>query len=167
MAPPPSAASRIGVLLLRSLTFACLVISLILLTTDTATLEVDLLEFKVRFKDVYAYRYMVATTVMGMAYSLCQIVLTLYYITTGNRLMSDDNNLQFDFYGDKVVSYVLLSGAAAAFGATKDMKPLFSGSGDVDKFFNKGYASASLLLLGFVCTAMLSVYSSYALPKKV
>ena len=68
----------------------------------------------------------------------------------------------------QVISYILATGAAAAFGATKDMKPLLSlatiGS---DKFFNKGYASASLLLLGFVCTAILSVLSSYALPKKV
>ncbi|KAJ6983151.1 hypothetical protein NC653_026077 [Populus alba x Populus x berolinensis] len=72
----------------------------------------------------------------------------------------------FCFVFGQVVSYILATGAAAAFGATKDMKPIFAGLGG-DKFFNKGYASASLLLLGFVCTAISSVFSSYALPKKV
>jgi hypothetical protein len=38
----------------------------------------------------------------------------------------------------------------------------------VDKsFYEKANASASLLLLAFVSTAILSVISSYALPKKV
>ncbi|KAJ6983149.1 hypothetical protein NC653_026077 [Populus alba x Populus x berolinensis] len=59
---------------------------------------------------------------------------------------------------DDVVSYMLATGAAAAFGATKDLKTQFAGLGG-DKFFNKGYASASRLLLGFVCTAILSVFS--------
>ncbi|KAF5729588.1 RecName: Full CASP-like protein 4D1 Short RcCASPL4D1 [Tripterygium wilfordii] len=165
--PPPSAASRVTILVLRTLTFVFLFVSLVVITTSTATLEVDIYEFKVHFKDVYAYRYMLATIVIGMAYMILQIGFMLYNVVTGNRLMAGDRNLLFDFYGDKVISYLLATGAAAAFGSTKDMKPLFSGSGDVDKFFNKGYVSASLLLLGFVCTAILSVLSSYALPKKV
>jgi hypothetical protein len=70
------------------------------------------------------------------------------------------------FVFGQVVSYILATGAAAAFGATKELKTQLAGLGG-DKFFNKGYASASLLLLGFVCTAILSVFSSYALPKKV
>ncbi|KAK9283374.1 hypothetical protein L1049_011616 [Liquidambar formosana] len=36
----------------------------------------------------------------------------------------------------------------------------------VDKFFSKGSASASMLLLGFLCAAVSSVFSSLALPKK-
>jgi hypothetical protein len=72
----------------------------------------------------------------------------------------------FCFVFGQVVSYILATGAAAAFGATKELKTQLAGLGG-DKFFNKGYASASLLLLGFVCTAIVSVFSSYALPKKV
>ncbi|EEF31519.1 CASP-like protein 4D1 [Ricinus communis] len=165
--PPPSLASRMAALILRILTFIFLIASLVILTTNTATLELDLVEVKVHFKDVYAYRYMLATIVIGLAYTVLQIAFTLYYVATGNRMMSGDGNLAFDFFGDKVISYILVTGAAAGFASTKDIKPVFSGSGDFDAFINKGYASASLLLIGFVCTAVLSVFSSYALPKQV
>ncbi|XP_034915828.1 CASP-like protein 4D1 [Populus alba] len=161
--PPPSMASRMTALFVRVLTFAFLMVSLVILTTNTESI----VEIKVRFKDMYSYRYMLAAIAFGLAYTILQIALTLNHIVKGNGAQtSGDGNLVFDFYGDKVVSYILATGAAAAFGATKDMKPIFAGLGG-DKFFNKGYASASLLLLGFVCTAISSVFSSHALPKKV
>ncbi|KAJ9160108.1 hypothetical protein P3X46_025539 [Hevea brasiliensis] len=122
--PTPSMASRMSALVLRVLTFIFLLASLIILTTNTATLEVDLVEVKVHFKDVYAYRYMVAAIVIGFAYTILQMAFTLYHVATGNRAMSDDGSLVFDFYGDKVISYVLATGAAAGFGVTKDMKLL-------------------------------------------
>ncbi|CAI0411338.1 unnamed protein product [Linum tenue] len=165
-----SRGSRKAALILRLLTLACLLISLVILTTNTATLQVitnfsaagpTLTGITVHFKDIYTYRYMLGATVVGMAYTMLQIGFALCSIATGR-----DGSLTFDFYGDKVISYILATGSAAAFGATRDMKPLFAGVGNVDKFFNKGYASASLLLLGFVCTAILSVMSSYALPKR-
>ncbi|KAF9674741.1 hypothetical protein SADUNF_Sadunf10G0158400 [Salix dunnii] len=166
--PPPSMAPRMTALILRVLTFAFLLASLAILTTNTSTLEIgdDLL--KIRFKDIYSYRYMLATIVFGIAYTVLQVAFTLHHIVKRNAQTSSDGNPVFDFYGDKVISYILATGAAAGFGATKDMKPLLSLTVlGADKFFNKGYASASLLLLGFVCTAILSVLSSYALPKKV
>ncbi|KAK0592422.1 hypothetical protein LWI29_018869 [Acer saccharum] len=165
--PPPSMALRTALLFLRFFTIAALFASIIVLTTNSAYLEIDSVEFKVRFKDIYAYRYMLATIVVGMAYTLLQIFFTLYYISTGNRIITGDGSFTFDFFGDKIVSYLLATGAAAGFGATKDMKSVFLGMGNADKFFNKGYASASLLLIAFVCTAMLSVFSSYALPKRI
>ncbi|KAJ6892189.1 CASP-like protein 4D1 [Populus alba x Populus x berolinensis] len=165
--PPPSMAPRMTALFLRVLTFAFLMVSLVILTTNTDTLETRIGEIKVRFKDMYSYRYMLAAAAFGLAYTILQIALTLNHIVKGNGAKtSGDGKLVFDFYGDKVVSYILATGAAAALGATKDMKPIFAELGG-DKFVNKGYASASLLLLGFVCTAISSVFSSYALPKKV
>ncbi|KAL9388726.1 hypothetical protein Peur_017331 [Populus x canadensis] len=165
--PAPSMVSRMTALFLRVLTFAFLMVSLVILTTNTGTFEIGTDEIKVRFRDIYSYRYMLAAIAFGLAYTILQIVLALNHISKRNGSQtSGDGNLVFDFYGDKVVSYILATGAAAAFGATKDLKPFFSGL-EGDKFFNKGYASASLLLLGFVCTAILSVFSSYALPKKV
>ncbi|KAF2318768.1 hypothetical protein GH714_010585 [Hevea brasiliensis] len=137
----PSKASGVVPLVLRVLTFIFLLASLIILTTNTATLVVNLVEFKIHFNDIYSYR---------------------------KRFLGGDRNLLFDFYGDKVISYLLATGVAAGFAATKDLKPFFValGAGDVVKFFDKGYASASLLLIGFVCTAISSVLSSYALPKQ-
>ncbi|CAN1746978.1 CASP-like protein 4D1 [Linum perenne] len=166
-----SRASRTAAFILRILTLICLLISMVILTTNTVTLQVvtnfsatgpNIVGIKIHFKDIYTYRYLLGATVVGIAYMLLQIVLTMCSIAKGR-----DGSLMFDFYGDKVISYILATGSAAALGATRDMKPLFAGVGNVDKFFNKGYASASMLFLGFVCTAILSVMSSYALPKRL
>lgn len=64
----------------------------------------------------------------------------------------------------QVISYVLATGVGAAFGATIDLKEASAGA---NKFFNQGSAAASLLLLAFMFTAVSSVFSSLALPKKV
>ncbi|KAL7253143.1 hypothetical protein ACSBR1_007631 [Camellia fascicularis] len=167
MAPPHSTVVSPAVtLLLRVLTFVFLLISLIILTTNTATLSISFSTFKIRFNDVYAYRYMLATIVIGIAYTLLQTVFTIYQLSTGNRL-GGDRLFQFDFYADKVMSYILATGAAAGFGATIDLKSVFEGtSSSFDQFFNKGKAAASLLLLGFLCAAVLSIFSSLALPKR-
>lgn len=69
----------------------------------------------------------------------------------------------------QIVSYLLATGAAAGFGVTVDMKTLIEllSTFDFGNFYAKGYASSSLLLLAFFCTAVLSVLSSYALPKSL
>lgn len=66
------------------------------------------------------------------------------------------------------ISYVLATGAAAGFGLTVDLKRLMDAS-EVDtlNFDDKAFASASLLLLAFVTTAILSIISAYTLPKRV
>ncbi|KAH1045629.1 hypothetical protein J1N35_036413 [Gossypium stocksii] len=68
-----------------------------------------------------------------------------------------------------VISYVLATGSTAGFGVTKDLKALADATNvdDLDDYFDKAYASASLLLFAFICAAILSVFSSYALPKMV
>ncbi|KAG6758346.1 hypothetical protein POTOM_038689 [Populus tomentosa] len=102
--------------------------------------------------------YMLAAVAFGLDYIILQIALTLNHIVKGNGAQtSGDGNLIFDFYGDKLEFYSRMMAGNFCF--------VFGLGGD--KFFNKGYACASLLLLGFVCTAILSVFSSYALPKKV
>ncbi|XP_030512567.1 CASP-like protein 4D1 [Rhodamnia argentea] len=162
-------ASRAFILALRLLTLVFLVISVAVLTADTANLQLDLTtEVKVRFWDVYTYRYMLGTIVVGAAYTLIQIARTLCRISKGNQPITSDASALFDFFADKIASYVLATGSAAGFGATKDLKLFFEGTVlAFDKFFDKGYAAASLLLLAFVCAALLSIVSSFALPKKV
>ncbi|XP_028116658.1 CASP-like protein 4D1 isoform X1 [Camellia sinensis] len=68
---------------------------------------------------------------------------------------------------DLVIFMLTMTGAAAGFGATIDLKSVLEGNGSsLDPFFNKGNAAASLLLLGFLGTAVLSILSSLALPKR-
>ncbi|KAJ4719865.1 CASP-like protein [Melia azedarach] len=98
----------------------------------------------------------------------CKLFSHCFYISTGNRCITGDGSFTFEFYGDKIASYLLATGAAAGFAVTSELKR--SGEegipDDVDKFLNKGYGSAAVVLIGFVCTALLSVFSSYALPRK-
>ncbi|KAK1571701.1 hypothetical protein Q3G72_021569 [Acer saccharum] len=105
---------------------------------------------------------------MGMAYTLVQIAFSIHYIGTGNYVTTGDGILTFDFYGDKIMSYVLTTRAGATFRVTRDVKSIVETLGDIEeKFFDKAYACGSLILIAFVCTAMLSVYSSYSLPKRI
>ncbi|KAL5569092.1 hypothetical protein UlMin_025667 [Ulmus minor] len=159
-----SAASRIANLVLRVFTLILLFISLIVLCTNTKTLDTtDGGTTKFRFRNVVAYRYMLSAIVFGTAYSLLQLAFCIY-----NIVSKGEGNILFDFYGDKIISYVLATGAAAGFGVTKDMKDLVELLEiDLGNFYDKAYASASLLFLAFFCTAILSVLSSYALPKRV
>jgi hypothetical protein len=54
--PAPSMVSRMTALFLRVLTFAFLMVSLVIMTTNTGTIEIGIDEFKVRSKDFYSYR---------------------------------------------------------------------------------------------------------------
>jgi hypothetical protein len=67
----------------------------------------------------------------------------------------------------QVVSYHLATGSAAGFGASLDLKKYMERKYHMGGFFNMGYASALLLFLAFLCTVILSIMYSYALPKKV
>jgi hypothetical protein len=72
--------------------------------------------------------------------------------------------LNYIYFFGQIISYFLLSGSAAGFGASEDLHR-FSGE-ILDSFFGKANASASLLLFGFIATAIASIFTSFALPKK-
>ncbi|XP_018810681.1 CASP-like protein 4D1 [Juglans regia] len=167
-APGSSTTSRVVLLILRVFSFVLLLISLIVLAVNSGTMESDVGTLKIHFNDVYAYRYMLAAIVIGFAYSLMQLAFSVFRLLMANGCLGGDCGVLLDFYGDKVVSYVLATGAAAGFGVTTDLKRVFeiAGLDFGDKFYQMANASASLLFLAFVCTAICSVLSSYALPKK-
>ncbi|CAI9116091.1 OLC1v1017157C1 [Oldenlandia corymbosa var. corymbosa] len=169
MAPPPSTAvpPLVG-LLVRIVTLVCLLVSIVVLVTtsytDTTGDEVS----KLKFSDFYAYRYLLSASVVGLAYSFLQTALTVLLVTTGNRIGAD-SMLLFDFYADKVISYVVATGAAAGFGLSVDLKRLLNAvdTSELNTFLHKAEAAASLCLLAFVLTALSSIFSSLSLPKRV
>ncbi|CAA3002236.1 CASP PIMP1 [Olea europaea subsp. europaea] len=168
MAPPPSTVvSSFVSLVVRILTFVCLIISLILLTTATGTASNDDYgEVKIKFKHFKAFRYLCAATVIGLLYTLLQTALTVFHVSTGNRF-GGDGLVYIDFYGDKVVSFILATGGAASFGMTQDFKNLIDIEGlGISHFIRTTEAAASLCLLGFLFVAISSIFSSFALPKR-
>ncbi|XP_045831483.1 CASP-like protein 4D1 [Trifolium pratense] len=164
--------SRTVLLLMRVLTSLFLLIALILIVLTKETLDDDIYDHrdqpKIKFQDIHAYRYMISTIVIGFVYTLLQMALSIFTVATGNRVLNGDGGYKFDFYGDKIISYFLLSGSAAGFGASEDLQRLSDEIFDLPliSFFGKANASASLLLFGFIATAVASVFTSFALPKK-
>ncbi|KAL8051433.1 hypothetical protein ABFX02_06G148000 [Erythranthe guttata] len=174
MAPPPTPAaglpttaaaarpstgetppSPVIALVLRVLTFLALLISVILIGTNTIR------GFK--FNDFSAYSYMFASGIIGIIYTFTQIGFKISHLTAGYQ-SGLDGWLLIDFYGDKVLSYMLATGAAAGFGLTVDLN---HSSGRYSGFLNKANGSASLLFFAFVFSAVSSVFSSFALiPKR-
>ncbi|XP_019151104.1 PREDICTED: CASP-like protein PIMP1 [Ipomoea nil] len=162
------AISPVVVLAVRSLTFVCLLVSLILITTNTITLPSSDYDWgwgsNIKFNDIYAFRYLVATLILGLAYTLLQTVFAVIQACTGKRV-GGERFCVFDFFGDKVVSYLLVTGAAASFAMTRELKDANTDDG-MDKFANKASVAARLCLVGFLFAATSSVFSSYALPKR-
>ncbi|KAK7340882.1 hypothetical protein VNO77_21599 [Canavalia gladiata] len=159
--PSNSTVSRTAILLLRVLTFVFLLIALILIAINKLTDEDT--DTKVKFSDIYVYRYMISTIVIGFAYNLLQMALSVFAVVSGNRVLAGEVGLLFDFFGDKIISYFLLSGCAAGFGFTVELRRADS---SINSFTGKANASASFLLFGFLSTAIASIFTSFALPKK-
>ncbi|CAA3004028.1 CASP PIMP1 [Olea europaea subsp. europaea] len=166
MAPPPSTAvPPLAALVVRILTFICLIISVIILATNTIKASDGVNEAKLKFNHFYAYRYMLSTAVLGIAYTLIQSAFAIFHVSMGNRI-GGDGLVQIEFYGDKIVSYILATGAAAGFGLSVDLNSLPVNGSDIEDFLNKANAAASLLFIGFLFSATSSVFSSLSLPKR-
>ncbi|XP_075499760.1 CASP-like protein PIMP1 [Primulina tabacum] len=169
MTPPPSTSvPPVVALVARMITFICLLASAVVMVTNKIDAE------SIKFSDFYVYRYMLAAAVIGIAYTLLQAALTLLHVLTGNKI-GGDGLRTVDFFGDKVVSYILATGAAACFGFTVDVKRLndasenvagIAGNTDTDKFLNKANAAAAVLFVGFIFSALSSIISSLSLPKR-
>ncbi|KAL3834810.1 hypothetical protein ACJIZ3_009546 [Penstemon smallii] len=167
MAPPPSmAVSPLVALIIRIITFICLFISIIVIATNKVTVVSRKTQTEVLFSSFYAYRYMLASGVIGMAYTILQTALTIFTVSTGNRL-GGDGFAFLDFFGDKVISYLLATGAAAGFGLTVDLGRDEVVDSVIGSFLQKANVSTSLLFIGFLFSAISSVFSSLSLPKRV
>ncbi|KDP38185.1 hypothetical protein JCGZ_04828 [Jatropha curcas] len=106
-------------LVLRLLTLGALVASIVVLVTNQFT---SLDGTKTSFKDVSTYRFVLATTCGGCLYAVIQIPFAVYYAYKGKRLFKSDFLPNFDFYGDKIVAFVLASGVGAGFMITFELK---------------------------------------------
>jgi len=63
---------------------------------------------------------------------------------------------------EQIISYFLISGSSAGFGLTVELRR----GAPSNSFTDKAHASASLLLIGFLFTAIASTFTSFALSKK-
>ncbi|KAK9118146.1 hypothetical protein Scep_016239 [Stephania cephalantha] len=171
-------------LVLRIVALILLSGAAVIIVTNSAKASVDdAIKFNGSVKTINAYKYGLGTSVFGLIYALVQLPFAIYHVITREPLvLGNELFLTFRFYGDKVVSYLLATGAAAIYGFAVDSKRLID---DLDNLVKKGgrddlshlrskydrfsimaSLGASLLLLGFICTAVSSVLSSLNLAKK-
>ncbi|XXG81735.1 hypothetical protein AAC387_Pa09g2307 [Persea americana] len=160
-------------LVLRLLTLLLLGASIVVLVTDKVTYSDGT---KTTFKDAFAYRYVIATGIAGFVYTLFQIPFAIYHASTGKRLIRNNFLLEFDFYGDKIISLLLGTGVGAGFAVTFELKKqipdfltlltLLGAQGmdevksKLDKFFDRANIAIGILFLAFLCMVILSILSS-------
>ncbi|KAG2403819.1 CASP-like protein [Vigna angularis] len=137
--PSSTTVSRTALLLLRVLTFIFLFIALILIAVAKQT--DDNTGEKIKFSDFYTYRYMISTIIIGFVYNLLQMGFSIFTV---------------------IISYFLISGSSAGFGLTVELRR----GTPSNSFTDKAHASASLLLIAFLFTAVASTFTSFALSKK-
>ncbi|PRQ59112.1 hypothetical protein RchiOBHm_Chr1g0366591 [Rosa chinensis] len=148
---------------LRVLTATLFFMSLVILVTNVRS---NYLYTKktLHFYDRVRYRYMAAAVVIGLAYSILQTVIAVIRIKKYGQ-----GNILLDFYGDKVVSTIIATGAVAGFAMTGELQRVIGKdwSDYYYKYFRMSHAANGLAFLGFVCAFISSVISSCALPKRV
>ncbi|CAN6363124.1 unnamed protein product [Urochloa humidicola] len=184
-----SALPSAAILILRLLTLALLAASLALIAADKLTVDGGDPPQKFTFRDVHAYRYLLAVAVVGCAYTLLlQLPLAAAAVARRNKRLAgagaggEDVTALLLTFADVAFALLLAAGAAAGLGFTHDVKRYFdgvvfvSGGGggspevdrlhrDVDRFFDMAYASAGLMVAAAACTAVIVVISVYSLVK--
>ncbi|XP_039822805.1 CASP-like protein 4D1 [Panicum virgatum] len=173
MASRTTAALPSAMLILRLLTLVLLVASLALIAADKLKVDGDPPQ-QFTFKDVHAYRYVLAVAVVGCAYTLLHLTFAAVGVARRKRLVgggggsgSEDVALLL-VVPDVAFALLLAAGAAAGLGFTHDVKRYFDGvvlHRDVDRFFDLAYASAGLMLAAAACTALMIIPSVYSLVK--
>ncbi|KAK9913493.1 hypothetical protein M0R45_037307 [Rubus argutus] len=168
---PPTVA-RIVTLALRVLTAIILFVSFIMLVTNSVetTDYRDSSKAKTsRFYDRTGFQYMAAVTVIGILFSIYGAVAVALRIKRGD----DEGNLLFDFYGQKVLSNLLVSAAVGGFLTVQSMeKELFDFYRDESKYQGaRNYWSlykttSGLVLLAFFFSLVLSILSSHRLARR-
>ncbi|KAF2305708.1 hypothetical protein P3X46_032813 [Hevea brasiliensis] len=157
--------------ILRLLTLGALVASIVVLVTNKFT---SVNGGKTSFKDIIAYRYVLATACVGSLYMTIQIPFGVYYSFKGKRLIRNDFLPNLDFFGDKIVAFLLATGVGAGFAVSFELKRIvkevlrkFAASPLIQeqeskslKFLDRANIATGLLFLGFFCVAILSVLSS-------
>ncbi|TMW89364.1 hypothetical protein EJD97_017270 [Solanum chilense] len=126
------------------------------------------------FSSIRGYWYVLAIAAGEILYSLIQLPFSLYQAIKGKRLISGQFLPMFDFYGDKVMAFLLASGVGVGFGVSIELKNFVDESIDIneedevrvefrekgDKFFDNGIIASGILLAGFTTMAIITILNS-------
>ncbi|KAL5550705.1 hypothetical protein UlMin_000881 [Ulmus minor] len=142
---------RRGSLALRGLAFLFCLLSFIIMVSNKHG------DWK-NFDNYEEYRYVLAIAILTTLYSGGQALLQVHEISTGKYLFQRRTAALYDFVGDQIAAYLLISSASAAVPMTNRMRE------SQDNIFTDSSASAiSMSFLAFLFLAFSAVISGYKL----
>ncbi|XP_073289205.1 CASP-like protein 4B1 [Primulina huaijiensis] len=107
------------------------------------------------------YRYVLAIAILSTLYTGLQAFRQIRELSTGRELFTLRNSAMFDFIGDQIIAYLLISAASSAVPLTNRMR---EGS---DNIFTDSSASAiSMEFFAFFSLALSALISGYKLSNQ-
>ncbi|KAM0892504.1 hypothetical protein ACQ4PT_025723 [Festuca glaucescens] len=159
----------VATLALRILSLLFLIASVVIIATakvqadDTFFDEPD-----TTFKNVYAYRFVLAVGVIGCAYSLLAISFVAINLAGGKKMIGGtEGGTVLLICADVVCAVLIAAGGAAGLGLTVEAQRLFGELLDSSfkTFFNQADISSVALLLASLCVVAIVMLSVYSLTK--
>ncbi|KAH0703282.1 CASP-like protein 4D1 [Solanum tuberosum] len=133
------------------------ILTLLLCAASLALIVLTMLRgsIKSEFRGIKSYRYVLGAAAGGILYSLIQLPFAMYHAVKEKRLIRRKFLPIFDFYGDKVIAFLLASGVGLGFGVSFEFKDIKRG-----ETIERGYITSGLLLAGFITMAILTILTS-------
>ncbi|KAF4401360.1 hypothetical protein G4B88_001554 [Cannabis sativa] len=145
---------RRGSLALRGMAFLFSVLSFIIMATNN---HGDWKNFD-RYEE---YRYLLAISILSSLYTGAQALIKVRELSTGKFLFKQSSSLLFDFCGDQIDAYLLLSAASSAVPLTNRMRE------SQDNIFTDTSASSiSMAFLAFFTLALSALLSGFKLSNQ-
>ncbi|XP_003558121.1 CASP-like protein 4B2 [Brachypodium distachyon] len=114
-----------------------------------------------QFDRYQEYRYLLAIVALALLYSLAQALRHAHRMRGGADPVSAASGRLFDFVGDQVVAYLLMSALSAAIPITNRMRTAV-----INNFTDATAAAISMAFLAFVSLALSAIVSGYKLSKQ-
>ncbi|CDP19945.1 unnamed protein product [Coffea canephora] len=115
------------------------------------------------FDEYEEYRYVLAIAILSSLYTGLQVFRQVHELSTGREAFSSrrQNVAIYDFFGDQVVAYLLISAASSAVPLTDRVRE------SADNIFTDSSASAiSMEFLAFFALALSALISGYKLANQ-
>uniref|UniRef100_A0A2P2JVF7 CASP-like protein n=1 Tax=Rhizophora mucronata TaxID=61149 RepID=A0A2P2JVF7_RHIMU len=104
------------------------------------------------------YRYLLAMAILSTLYTGAQALRHVHELLTGKQLLQRRTSAMVDFFGDQIVSYLLISSASSAVPLTNAMRE------QADNIFTDASSAAiSMVFFAFLALALSALISGYKL----
>nr|P0DI23.1 RecName: Full=CASP-like protein 4C1; Short=PaCASPL4C1 [Pteridium aquilinum subsp. aquilinum] len=161
-----------ALLLLRLLTFAFSLASLVIMATNSATTTATAGRHRtVNWVDFDTYRYVLAACAIVCLYSFAEIGLGLWYLLKGRMVMPESMAHWFDFGHDQGFAYLIFSACSGATAVAHNLRERhilihgMYGCDEANSFCMKAEISIGLAFGAFLFIALSSLLSGYRLVK--